>query len=120
MDHLKLNIMKTFFKVLASLSMLIIIACESQKHILVTVIDEDTKQALDSVFVQVNAGKNGNYNKNSDEGFTNESGEFETYMMIGCSFGCYDIQMTYTKPGYKKLIQLNNTTGKISLEKELE
>jgi hypothetical protein len=39
-------------------------------------------------------------------------------MMIGCSFGCYDIQMSYSKPGYKKLIQLNNTTGTISLEKE--
>ncbi|MFO8021063.1 MAG: hypothetical protein R6U65_01250 [Perlabentimonas sp.] len=110
--------MKTFFMIIASLSMLAFIACESQQHILVTVIDEDTEQALDSVFVQVDAGKNGNYNMNSAEGFTNESGEYETYMMIGCSFGCYDIQMTYTKPGYKELIQLNNTTGKISLEKE--
>lgn len=113
-----MSLMRKKFKIVVYLALLTLIACESQQHILVTVIDEDTELALDSVFVQVDAGKNGNYNKNSAEGFTNDSGEYETYMMIGCSFGCYDIQMTYTKPGYKKLIQLNNTTGKISLEKE--
>jgi len=110
--------MKNLLKIIVSLSMITFVACESQKHISVTVIDEVTRQPLDSVFVQVDAGNNGVYNKNSDDGFTDESGKYETYMMIGCSFGCYDIRMTYTKSGYEKLIQLNNTIDTISLKKK--
>ncbi len=110
--------MKNLLKIIVALSMITFVACESQKHISVTVIDEVTRQPLDSVFVQVDAGKNGVYDKNSDDGFTDESGKYETHMMIGCSFGCYDIRMTYTKPGYEKLIQLNNTIDTISLNKK--
>ncbi|MDA3910404.1 MAG: hypothetical protein PF448_03485 [Bacteroidales bacterium] len=110
--------MKTFFKILVLFAVLTLVACESQRHISVTVVDEYTGQALDSVFVQVMAGKDGNYDKNSDEGYTDEAGIYETYMMIGCTFGCYDIQMTYTKVGYEKLVQLNKTDGTISLKKD--
>ncbi len=109
--------MKTLFKIAVCLTMLTLIACESQRHISVTVVDKDSGQPLDSVYVQVDAGNNGNYDKNSADGYTDENGKYETYMMIGCSFGCYDIQMSYAKAGYKKLVQLNNTSGIISLEK---
>jgi hypothetical protein len=111
--------MKTFFKISVILALFTLVGCESQQHISVTVVDEDSGQALDSVFVQVNAGKDGDYNKSTDEGYTDENGHYETYMMIGCTFGCYDIQMTYTKTGYEKLVQLNKTDdGTISLKKE--
>lgn len=110
--------MKKIIKIFLCFAILTLIACESQQHISVTVVDKDSGEVLDSVFVQVNAGKNGSYDKNSADGFTDENGKYETYMMIGCSFGCYDIQMSYSKSGYKNLIQLNNTSGTISLEKE--
>jgi len=110
--------MNFFLKISVILALFTLVACESQQHISVTVVDEATGQALDSVFVQVNAGKDGDYDKNTDEGYTDENGIYETYMMIGCTFGCYDIQMTYTKAGYEKLVQLNKTDGTISLKKE--
>lgn len=90
-------------------------SCEANKHISVTVLNSLTKQPLDSVLVKVNAGKNGDYNKSTSEGYTNSSGKFETYMMIGCAFGCYDIYISYSKNGYKDKKELNNTEGAIEL-----
>lgn len=110
--------MKTLFRIIICLSIVTLVACESQKHILVTVLDKDSGQALDSVLVQVDAGNNENYDKNSAEGYTDESGKYETHMMIGCSFGCYDIRMSYNKEGYKELVQINNIKDTVSLEKE--
>ena len=95
-----------------------LISCEGYKHISVTVIDEVTREPIDSVFVKINAGKNGDYNKNYDEGYTNISGKFETDMMIGCSFGCYDIYMEYSKKGYETRTDLNLIEGRILLKQK--
>ena len=92
-----------------------LISCETNKHISVTIIDAVTKKPVDSVFVKVNAGKNGDYNKNYSEGYTNVSGNYETEMMIGCSFGCYDIYMEYSKEGYENKKDFNVTEGTILL-----
>ena len=90
-------------------------SCEANKHISVTVLNSLTKQPIDSVLVKVNAGKKGDYNKSTSEGFTNSTGKFDTYMMIGCAFGCYDIYISYSKNGYKDKKELNNTDGTIEL-----
>lgn len=95
-----------------------LISCESYKHISVIVIDEVTGEPIDSVFVKVNAGKDGDYNKNYDEGYTDISGKFETNMMIGCSFGCYDIYMEYSKKGYETKTDLNLIEGSIFLKQK--
>ncbi len=95
-----------------------LISCESYKHISVTVMDEVTEEPIDSVFVKINAGKNGDYNKNYDEGYTDISGKFETDMMIGCSFGCYDIYIEYSKNGYETKIDLNFTEGSVLLKQK--
>ncbi len=92
------------------------ISCETNKHLSVTVIDSVTKQPIDSVFVKVTAGKNGDFTKSGCEGYTNASGLFDSYMMIGCSFGCYDIYMEYTKKGYETKKDFNLTEGTIELK----
>lgn len=38
-------------------------------------------------------------------------------MMIGCSFGCYDIFMEYSKSGYTRKKALNMTEGVVELER---
>ncbi len=91
-------------------------SCESQKHISVTVIDKNTGQPLDSVLVKINAGKKGNYNMSTAEGYTDPNGKFETDIMIGCTFGCYDIYSEYNKKGYTKKTEFNKTEGKVELE----
>lgn len=93
-----------------------LIGCEANKQISVTVIDKLTKQPIDSVFIEVKAGKNGDYTKNSAKGFTNSNGKFETQMMIGCALGCYDIYMEYNKGGYVHKSELNKIEGVVELE----
>ncbi|MFP4664404.1 MAG: hypothetical protein ACLFM1_08245 [Bacteroidales bacterium] len=100
---------------LCFISLPALMSCESQEHISVTVIDSHSKEPLDSVLVEVRAGNDENYSQNYDDGFTDSTGHYETHMMIGCSFGCYDIQTTYIKEKYKKLIQVNNLRDTIEM-----
>jgi len=90
-------------------------SCETNKHISVTVINVLTKEPLDSVFVKVRAGKNGDYTKNYSEGYTDSTGKFQTDMMIGCSGGCYDIYMDYSKTGFEDKTDFNITEGTVFL-----
>ncbi len=108
---MKLKLLALLLEVFTIASLLS--SCETNKHILVTVIDSATNQPIDSVNVKVNAGKNGDYNKSYSEGFTDENGKFETSLMIGCSFGCYDIYIEYSKAGYKNKKDFNITEGSV-------
>lgn len=109
--------MKTIQLIIALLVLgITLVSCEANKLISVTVVDKVTKQPVDSVFVKVNAGKNGDYTKNSTSGYTNSSGKFETHMMIGCTFGCYDIYIDYDKSGYVHKTEFNKTEGVVELE----
>ena len=92
-----------------------LMSCETYKNISVTVVDSITLKPIDSVLVKINAGKNGDYNKNYSDGYTDISGKFQTDMMIGCSFGCYDIYMEYSKKGYENKTDLNVTKGTVLL-----
>ncbi len=93
-----------------------LVSCETNKQISVIVVDKLTKQPIDSVLIEVKAGKNGDYTKNYATGYTDKKGKFEISMMIGCSFGCYDIYMEYDKNGYVHKKELNHTEGIIELE----
>jgi hypothetical protein len=104
------------FTILIVILGITLISCETNKQISVTVIDKLTKQPIDSVLIEVKAGKNGDYTKNYAKGYTDSNGKFETNMMIGCSFGCYDIYMEYDKNGYAHKKELNHTEGLIELE----
>ncbi len=94
-----------------------LVSCEQNKLITVTVVDKLTKQPLDSVYIEIKAGKKGDYTKANKSGYTNSAGKFETHMMIGCSFGCYDIFMEYSKSGYTRKTELNRTDGVVELER---
>lgn len=106
------------FIILTLIIAISLVSCEANRHISVIVIDEFTEKPIDSVFVKVNAGKNGDYNKNYDEGYTDSSGKFEADMMIGCFFGCYDIYMEYSKKGYETKTDLNLTKGTVILKQK--
>ncbi len=93
-------------------------SCEVNKLISVTVIDKQTKQPLDSVFVEVKAGKDGNYNKSTARGYTNAKGKFETHLMIGCANGCYDVYTEYTKSSYTKTVELNKTEATVEMKRQ--
>ncbi len=106
--------MKIIITILYTL-IITLFSCESNKLISVTVIDKITREPIDSVLIEINAGKNGDYTKNTAKGYTNSEGKFETHMMIGCAFGCYDIYTKYSKTGYVKVVDLNKTEGIIEL-----
>lgn len=95
-----------------------ILGCESQMTIAVTCVDSESKQPIEGVHVLVEAGKNGDYTKAGQEGFTGEDGRFDASMMIGCAFGCYDIYITYTKEGYQTKKDFNILEGRVDLIKE--
>jgi hypothetical protein len=93
-------------------------SCESRVYMKLTCRDAATKEPLSGVKIDVGAGFDGDYTKNSATGETDSAGYFETDMMIGCPGKCYDIYITYTKSGYKTKKELNITEGEILLEKE--
>lgn len=94
-----------------------LVSCEQNKLITVTVVDKLTRQPLDSVYIEIKAGKKGDYTKANKSCYTNSDGIFETHIMIGCSFGCYDIFMEYSKSGYTRKKELNRTEGVVELER---
>jgi hypothetical protein len=106
----------TFLYIVLLISATFLMACEANKLISVRVLDSITQQPLDSVFVEVNAGKNGDFNKSTASGFTDTTGKFETHLMIGCSFGCYDIYTKYSKKGYEDKTDFNITEGTVLLQ----
>lgn len=110
--------MKSLSIILVFLLIQVFLSCERREEIAITVIDKTSQSPLDSVFVDIKAGKNEKYNKNSSEGYTDSTGNYSTSMSIGCTGGCYDIFITYSKEGYKEISELNNYNGAvIELEK---
>lgn len=108
----KINLIPVIFALAVTI---LFMSCEANKYISVTIVDAITNQAIDSVLVKVNAGKNGDYNKSRDQGYSDASGKYETDIMIGCSFGCYDIYMEYSKDGYDNKKDFNIIKGEILL-----
>jgi hypothetical protein len=99
--------MKQLLIIIVSIVLLGLIACESNKQVFVTVCDNVSKKPLDSVLVVIKAGNNGNYNKSGAKGYTDSAGKFNTFFMIGCSFGCYDVFVEFHKKGYAPLTSFN-------------
>ena len=100
-----------------SLSLVLVFGCEKREKISVTVLDSQSRLPIDSVKVEVRAGKNGDYTKNRGIGYTDSTGRFEISMMIGCAFGCYDIYMDYSKAGYNSKTEFNHTQGDVELSR---
>lgn len=113
--------MKAFQLAIVGLLIAILLgACEGPHYFSVTVIDKQTKLAVDSVFVQVKIkcgdDKYGNYDL---EGYTDSLGKFETFEMIGtglspCKINFY---MDYDKIGYIPKTEINKTEGFVELER---
>jgi len=98
---------------------ILLFSCESYQTIELVVKDAETLTIIDSAFVDVNAGKNGNYEMSGTSGYTDSTGYFTGSFMIGCSFGCYDIYVECSKQGYKKYSSEKNVIEEvILLEKE--
>lgn len=112
--------LKTTSKLLSLLFFVIVlISCESQKHIDLVVLNKQTKEPIDNVFVKVTAGKGEDFTKSGDEGYTNTTGKYETYIMIGCSGGCYDIKINYSKKGFYTLETMNQIKDTVYLIPEI-
>ncbi len=105
--------MKPFLLIITTIVLFSLLACEAHKQIFVMVYDQVSKQPLDSVHVVIKAGKNGDYTKSGASGYTDSSGRFNTYFMIGCSFGCYDVYVEYQKKGYAPLTNFNQKDSSI-------
>lgn len=103
------------YLLIPTLILTFLISCESNKQISIKVINAINNAPIDSVYIKVNAGKNGNYNKSTCEGYSNNNGVYKTDIMIGCSFGCYDIYIEYSKKGYQTKTDFNITDGTILL-----
>lgn len=104
---------------ITTLTVVFMASCESYKTVEFVVKDAVTYQTLDSVFVHVKAGKNNDYEKSGTEGYTDSTGVFKGSFMIGCSFGCYDIFVECSKPGYKSYTsEMNEIPDTIWLTKE--
>ena len=113
--EIKMNL-KTTLKLLSLLLFVIVlISCEAQKHINLVVLNKQTNAPIDSVFVKVTAGKGDDFTKSGDEGYTNSTGKYETYIMIGCSGGCYDIKINYDKEGFKTVETMNQIKDTVYL-----
>lgn len=98
------------------LALLLFSACESRVEIKVLVLDKVSLLPIDSVFVDVGAGKNGDFTKSGTEGYTDSLGKMESSMMIGCSGGCYDYKITYSKEGYRSITEENTLRDTVYLE----
>lgn len=90
---------------------LLFTSCEGYKCAEGIIVDKDTGIPLDSVLVNVKTGKKQMY--------TDSSGKFEVCnQMGGCVFGCRDITVEFSKPGFKTLIKFNEEgNGTIFMEK---
>ena len=74
--------------------------CEGYRTAEGTVVDKTTHTPIDSVYVDVTSGK--------DDVYTDSTGTFNVENPLGgCSFGCRDITIEFSKPGYKKQVFLN-------------
>ncbi|MGV6860665.1 MAG: hypothetical protein ACWA41_02785 [Putridiphycobacter sp.] len=107
--------MQKLFWILNPIVFFLFLSCESQKHIQITVLNDTNSLPIDSAYIEVSAGKNGDFTKNQDYGFTNKKGQYETYMMIGCAGGCYDIKINISKEGYQEIEILNQLNDTILL-----
>ncbi len=108
-----------FLIIFAFFSAVLFISCESYQTIELVVKDAETLSVLDSVFVDIKAGKNGNYEMSGTSGYTDSLGNFSGSFMIGCTFGCYDIFVVCSKSGYKKYTsEMNEIEEIVLLEKE--
>ncbi len=94
---------KSFLFISAIVILLSLMACEANKQVFVTVYDQVSKKPVDSVYVVIKAGKNGDYTKSGAMGYTDSTGRFNTFFMIGCTFGCYDVFVEFNKNGYSPL-----------------
>ena len=104
--------------IIVSFSLFIFSSCERHLVLSGKVIDSTTNEPIDSVFVEFNGGKKGNFNKSHCETYTDSTGTYETSMMIGCAFGCYDVMSSFSKNGYKTKQEFNFEKGIVVLEKE--
>ncbi|MCK9611935.1 MAG: hypothetical protein PHR81_00970 [Bacteroidales bacterium] len=95
-------------------------SCEGPKYFSVTVIDNQTKKPIDSVYVQVKP-KAGREEKSAYNlsGYTDSLGRFVREEMVGygLSIKRWDWYMEYEKAGYKHKVEINKTTGTVELEK---
>jgi hypothetical protein len=97
----------------------VFISCEGPKDFSVTVVDKQTRQPVESVFVQVKV-KAGKIDKSAYnlQGFTDSSGKFERTEMIGygLSLRRWDFYMDYDKTGYVHKMECNHTEGIVEME----
>ncbi len=114
-----MSVLKSSIFLLLTIFVFAFTSCESYETVSFVVKDSATHENIDSAFVQVKAGKNNDYEKSGTTGYTDSTGYFSGSFMIGCAFGCYDIFVECSKPGYKLYkSELNNIPDTIWLTKE--
>ncbi|MGD0711137.1 MAG: hypothetical protein ABR968_08120 [Bacteroidales bacterium] len=110
---------KIKFTIIILLLSFVLASCEGPKKFSVTIVDKQTQQPLDSVFVDVKVmdGKNEKSSYNI-QGYTDSNGKFIKEEMIGygVSMRRWDFYMEYDKKGYVSKKELNHTEGLVELE----
>jgi len=104
--------MKTFTNLFVLLAATLLISCEGYRCAIGTIKDKTSSRPLDSVYVKVVTG--------SKKIYTDSTGAFDVCNgMGGCSFGCKDIMVEFSKPGYKtQTVQNPNKDIIILLERQ--
>lgn len=116
---MKKLILKYFIFSIVLFTIVSLVACESNQLVKIVVLDSETHQPIDSVFVEFKAGKNDDFTKSGTSGYTDSIGSFTGDFMIGCSFGCYDYFFECSKPGYEKFVsEMNINDADVILIKE--
>lgn len=79
-------------------------SCDCLQNVSGTVVDNDTKQPIDSAYIQ-------NSNKDYNYAYTDDKGNFEIVSISGGLLGCPPMTVTITKDGYETVRQEIKNAG---------
>lgn len=91
-------ILKSLFPIGLVLLCITLLSCESHEEVHMVIIDKSTNLPIDSVYVNIGAGLDGDFTKSGIEGYTDSTGQFFGNFMAGFK---YKTKMTCSKEGYE-------------------
>ena len=97
---------RTFFNILLFVGLGIFLSCEGNRISDGFIVDQQTFQPVDSVFVEVLTG--------TDTVYSDSTGHYFVSNPFGkCIPECTDIRIKYSKPGYQTFVKENPEEGHV-------
>ena len=97
-----------FIKLIFILISMIVLSCDCMQNVSGTILDSETKEPIDGVFVKKISRSNGEY--------TDSNGNFELMYTDGGLFKCPPMKIIINKKGYnQKIEEIENSESKIIL-----